>query len=107
MKIENTYQLIKEFKFRDLEGIDHFRYFIEKNEELLSETITDTKEIAEQWLAKLQAPDNPLPSKITILETVIVEQEEGFPTSQQIDNKLSKMLGFDVNDLDDLDLKKK
>ena len=35
MKATNTYQLIKEFKFRDLEGIDHFRYFIEKNGELI------------------------------------------------------------------------
>ena len=104
MKATNTYQLIKEFKFRDLEGIDHFRYFIEKNGELLNHTVTSSLEEAENWYKAYLDPEKPLPSKTTILETDIVEEEELDTSNNQLDKKLSKMMGFDINDLDDISI---
>ena len=95
MKATNTYQLIKEFKFRDLEGIDHFRYFIEKNGELLNHTVTSSLEEAENWYKAYLDPEKPLPSKTTILETDIVEEEE-------LDEKLGNGVLFGLSTKDSI-----
>jgi hypothetical protein len=105
-KRENTYQLIKEFTHRDLDGVDHFRYFVEKNGSYLGHTICDNWKTAKKWYDSLISPNKPLPSNITILETDIIEEEISLQPEalegKALDAKLSSMMGFDVNDLDDI-----
>ena len=102
---ENTYQLIKEWKYRDLDGVDHFRYFVEENENLLSHTLCDSLEKAEMWYDSLVNPSEQVPDKITILKTDIVQKYSG--NHVDFDTGLSKLIGFDVKKLNDLDIKPK
>jgi len=102
---ENTYQLIKEFKYRDLDGVDHFRYFVEENGDLLSHTLCDNVEEANKWYDSLVNPSEQVPDKITILKTDIVRKYSG--NHVDFDTGLSKLIGFDVKKLDDLDIKPK
>mgnify|MGYP003654008860 CR=1 FL=1 len=102
---ENTYQLIKEFKYRDLDGVDHFRYFVEENGTWLSHTNCDSLEEAEKWYDSLVNPSEQVPDKTTILKTDIVQKYSG--NHVDFDNGLSKLIGFDVKKLDDLDIKPK
>ena len=102
---ENTYQLIKEFKHRDLDGVDHFRYFVEKNGDPLSHTLSNSLEEAEKWYDSLVSPQKPLPSKTTILRTDIIDGDKEW--KDKFDNGLSKLIGFDAKSLDDLDIRPK
>jgi hypothetical protein len=100
---ENTYQLIKEFKYRDLDGVDHFRYFVEENGDLLSHTLCDSLEEADKWYDSLVNPSEQIPDKITILKTDIVQKYSG---SQVVfDTGLCKLIGFDVKKLDNHNIK--
>jgi len=102
---ENTYQLIKEWLYKDLDGVDQFRYFVEKNGEYLGHTICDSLEKAEMWYDSLVNPSEQVPDRITILKTDIVQKYSG--NHVDFDTGLSKFLGFDVKKLDDIDIRPK
>jgi hypothetical protein len=104
----NTYQLIKEWKYRDLDGVDHFRYFVEKNGDWLSHTNCDSLEEAEKWYDSLVNPSEQVPETRTILKTDI-EYKNIITSGNHVDfdNGLSKIMGFDVKKLDDLDIRPK
>jgi hypothetical protein len=105
---QNTYQLIKEWTYRDLDGVDHFRYFVEENDNPLSHTLCDNVEEAEKWYDSVVNPSEQVPDKTTILKTDIIHKNIIISDNHvDFDNGLSKIMGFDVNDLDDLDIRPK
>jgi len=111
-KKEDTYQVMKEFTHRDENGKDHFRYYVEKNGEWQHNTLCNSLEKANKHLDQMIAPQKPLPSKLEVMRTEIVEREDDDEKvdndkewKDKFDDKLSKVIGFDAKSLDNLDIR--